>query len=253
MPDGFVKTALGRIHYLHAGRGPALLLLHGNGSSAYQYEEVMAPLAERRHVYAWDMPGHGDSDPLPRHYTIGDYADAAIAFMDALGIDRASVLGAGIGGTIALDLGARHAARVERLVAVETSSCSDSVWAQRWLTVEENFGIPTQTEAQVAAHLRAVTPARLTRWNIDRNKAGAKTMVGVMWAIRAYDLDPVLPQVKARALLVFGDKGAPVAGAPLFEQNMANADVTVLKGCGHFPMLDDPSAFIGAVSRFLDG
>src|SRR6185437_14187772 len=172
MPDGFVKTAHGRIHYLHAGNGPTLLLLHSNGCSSYEYEEVISRLAERRHVYAWDMPGHGDSDPLSRHYTVGDYADAVIAFMDALGLDRASVLGSSVGGTICVDLGVRHSARIERLVIVEAPACSEAVWAQRWPTVEENFGIPTQTLEQVAARIRNATPALLTRWNIDRNKAG---------------------------------------------------------------------------------
>ncbi len=60
--DHFVDTRLGRLHYLEAGYGPALILAHSNGASAYEYEFVIDELARRYRVIAWDMPGQGDSD-----------------------------------------------------------------------------------------------------------------------------------------------------------------------------------------------
>src|SRR5579885_2354104 len=84
MRDRFATTPDGRIHYLHEGSGPPLVLLHSVGCSAYEYEDSLPLLAQHFTVYAWDMPGHGDSDPLPRHYTIEDFARAVVHLMDAV-------------------------------------------------------------------------------------------------------------------------------------------------------------------------
>ena len=72
--EGFVQTnGHGRMHYLEAGSGTPLVLIHTNGGSAHQYAGVMPALARQFRVIAWDMPGHGDSDPVTRHYSIADY------------------------------------------------------------------------------------------------------------------------------------------------------------------------------------
>lgn len=251
MQDGFAETPFGRIHYLSAGSGNPLILLHSNGCSAYEYEPVLAPLAERHAVHAWDMPGHGDSDPIGRHFSIEDYSDAVIAFMDALGLQRASVLGSSVGGTICVDLGVRYADRMDRLFIVETPTRTAEEWAANWRTVEQNFGVPTQTAEQLAPRVREVTSQLLARWNVDRNKAGAWTMVDVMWAIRGFDTVGSLARVAPKSIAVLGDKGPVFAGRPLFEQHLPGGRVAVMKDCGHFPMLDDPDGFVRVVEEFF--
>src|SRR3954463_7618942 len=92
--DGFAKTRNhGRIHYREAGSGEPLILMHTNGGSAYQHDPLAPLLGGRFRVISWTMPGHGDSDPLPRFYSIDDFADAVAEFMDALGIKRAHIGG----------------------------------------------------------------------------------------------------------------------------------------------------------------
>ena len=72
--ERFVTTQMGRIHCFDAGSGPALMLVHSNGASAYEYEFVIDMLAKKYRVIAWDMPGQGDSDNPPSGATgaIGD-------------------------------------------------------------------------------------------------------------------------------------------------------------------------------------
>src|ERR1700749_4266392 len=99
--DHFVPTRWGRIHYREAGAdGIPLILLHSNGASAYEFEHVIGPLSERQRVLAWDMPGQGDSDPLPRHLSVPDYAAAVLDLMQQLGVARANVVGTSIGGAV---------------------------------------------------------------------------------------------------------------------------------------------------------
>ena len=73
----------GRTHYLEAGAGPVIILMHSNGNSTYEYEDVLPILSKSYRVIAVDYPGHGDSEPLKRHYSVGDYADFTVAFIDA--------------------------------------------------------------------------------------------------------------------------------------------------------------------------
>ena len=72
--DIFVETRMGRIHCLEAGSGPALILMHSNGASAYEYEFVIDDLAKKYRVVAWDMPGQGDSDTPPRFFSAHDFS-----------------------------------------------------------------------------------------------------------------------------------------------------------------------------------
>jgi len=252
MRDGFVSTPHGRLHYLEAGSGRPIVLLHTNGNSAYEYEDLIKILAADNRVIAWDQPGHGDSDRITRHYSVEDYGDAAIAFMQALGLPRASVLGASIGGAIAADLGARHGSHIDKLFIVEAPVRTPDEWASRWQSTEQNYCFPTQTAPQLAPRLRKVNDPLLERWNIDRNKAGAWAMLDVMWALRDYDVRAAMPKIKARTLVIYGDKSPVGAGAKVFEQTVPGAQLVIMKDCGHFPMLDDPQALADVVTGFLD-
>ena len=115
------------------------MLLHSNGGSAYEFEHVIDDLAKRYRVIAWDMPGQGDSDPLPRHHSVEDYADAVVALMDVMGVPKAHVLGASIGGAICVALGARHAARMSRVFITECPFRTPEEWQKGWANTEANY------------------------------------------------------------------------------------------------------------------
>ena len=96
----------GRIEYRAAGdRGdPAMLMLHGLGSSSAGYRGQFAGLSRDFRVLAWNAPGFGDSSPIGRDdASIDDYADALEAFLRTLGLKRLPVLvGSSWGSVIAL-------------------------------------------------------------------------------------------------------------------------------------------------------
>lgn len=253
MKDGFVATRNhGRIHYLEKGAGKPIILLHTNGNSAWEYEAVIEVLAKTRRVIAWDQPGHGDSDPITRYYSVEDFSDAVIEFMDALGLQTSHVFGDSIGGGIAVDLGARHGKRIEKLFICECPLRSEEEWAKRWLSTEENYGFPVQTAEQLKGRLREVKPDVLKRWNIDRSKAGPWAMIQVMWALRLYDFHAAIPKVTPRTMLVFGKDSQVNVGAPTFQKGIAGAQLTMMDNCGHFPMLDDPEGLARIIDDFID-
>ena len=250
--DGFVGSRFGRLHYLTSGSGTPLILLHSNGGSAYEYEHAIEGLARSYRVIAWDMPGQGDSDPLQAHLRVEDYAEAVVDFMDRLGIQRAHVAGASIGGAICVALGAHHADRCSGLSIVECPFRTPAEWKSSWANTESNYAPVTQTMERVAPRLKSVTPELLERWNIDRCKAGTKTTLSVMWALREYDILRDLPLVPPRQQVVYGAKGPTIAKIDMMRQTLRDPSIIVLDDCGHFPMIDAPKAFNRAVSSAIE-
>ncbi|MDH3499190.1 MAG: alpha/beta hydrolase [Acidimicrobiia bacterium] len=250
MHEGFVPTSLGRVHYVRGGSGHPLLLLHSNGNSIHEWSDVWDDLAASFDVIALDQPSQGDSDGPHRHIVIDEYTDAFIEVMDALEVGTAAVAGTSIGGIFVVSLGARYADRFSHVVAVETMFRSDAEWAENWDMVDGLFGIATQDRATVTARFNTVTDEFLRRWNIDRNKAGSKSMMSTMWAIREYDLEKWAPQIGVPAMLLYGAKGPTIATREPFEAAVPSCEVVVLHNSGHFPMNDEPGAFAAALRDF---
>jgi 3-oxoadipate enol-lactonase len=249
--DSFVAVhGHGRQHYKDGGSGEPLILIHTNGASAWQYVEVFPLLLPRMRVIAWDMPGHGDSDSIARHYSVEDYADALAGFMDALGLRAAHVSGCSIGGSICVAFASRYPERTRSTVIVETPFRTDVEWGANWAHVEGNFGLPVQTAEQMGERVAKVDAARLARWNIDRSKAGARTMVDVMWAIRGFDVGAAAKRIERPAMILYGKRGPTIAGQERFKAAAPQIPIQVLEGSGHFPMLDEPAAFAEILASF---
>lgn len=114
-----VTTASGTIHYHQAGEGHPLLLLHGSGPGATAWSNFngqIRALVDRFTVIAPDMPGWGDSDPVT--YDERNHYQAALDFMDAIGVERAGFIGNSMGGATSLQIAARSPERVSHLICL---------------------------------------------------------------------------------------------------------------------------------------
>lgn len=104
------------LHYVKKGSGAPLLLLHGNGESGDYFIHQLDEFARYFTVYAVDTRGHGQSPRGTAPFTISQFADDLLGFMDEQGIERAHIMGFSDGGNIALTFALRHPGRVGRLV-----------------------------------------------------------------------------------------------------------------------------------------
>lgn len=116
-----------RLHTLQWGRpgAPALVCLHGTSMQASAWSALGTALAPRFHVIAVDMRGHGRSDQPATGYALTDYADDVRALLDALGLERASLIGSSLGTQVAIAFAARHPQRVQRLILSDPSCLID--------------------------------------------------------------------------------------------------------------------------------
>ena len=105
-----------RVSYRRAGWGPVIVLIHGITGSSLTWEDVIEPLAEHYTVVAPDLLGHGESAKPRGDYSLGAYASGVRDLVQAIGHDRATVVGHSLGGGVAMQFAYQFPERCERLV-----------------------------------------------------------------------------------------------------------------------------------------
>jgi len=145
----FVTVGNRRVHYLRAGSGPAVAMLHACPVSAKVMRPLMKIFARRFTCLAFDMPGFGQSDKLPiAQPSVEDFADALAETLTALGIQKAASYGRHTGASIAVEFAARHPDRC-------TMALADgyAVFAQRYSDEALERYLEPITPAWDGAHL----------------------------------------------------------------------------------------------------
>lgn len=138
----FVTVGTRRVHYLRAGSGPAVALLHSSPCSAKVMRPIMQVFGERFTTLAFDTPGFGLSDKLPvAAPSVEDFADALAETLAALGVEHVATYGRHTGASIAVEFAARHPQRCAMALAD-----GFAVFAKRY------------TDEQLDAYLERIIP-----------------------------------------------------------------------------------------------
>lgn len=245
------------LRYLEAGSGPPLVLVHGLGSSAMQdWGRLMAPLGRSFHVYAPDLPGFGRSERPDVPYGIPLQVEAVRAFMAAVGVSRARVVGNSMGGWIVARLAAEHPELVERLVLVAPAGMRP----QDAAPIPAELLLPRDEEGlrqlvAVVRHKPPPLPSFLARDILARKLRDEWIVRRTLESIRGgrHWLNGTLARATMPALIVWGrqDRLIPAAYAEPLQAELPNATLRLLGDCGHVPMADCPEAFDRELAAFL--
>ena len=265
---GRVRTGIGEIALLQAGSGDPVLLLHGLGATKASFLPTVAALAGDFRVYAIDLPGFGDSAmPVGAPYDPQFFARSAVAALDALGIERAHVVGNSMGGRVALELGFEHPERTGRLALLSPSLAwlRERRWATLLRAVRPELGLLQPAPRTIVDRIaRAVVPGAKDGWSavgVDEFLRGYLTPRGraafYAAARNIYLEDPDtfwsrLRELQGEALFVWGrqDRVVPIGFARHVREALPAAEHLELD-CGHVPQLEAPRATHAAVRAFL--
>src|SRR5205809_3951104 len=119
--DKFVTVYGAKIHYVEAGSGAPLILIHGLADNVAVWDSVIPSLAAKFRVIAFDQIGFGRSDKPLLSYRVSTFVDFLDGFLNELKIERASLVGNSFGGWIAAAFTLAHPERVERLVLCDAA------------------------------------------------------------------------------------------------------------------------------------
>jgi pimeloyl-ACP methyl ester carboxylesterase len=254
-------------------RGSPVLFIHGQGGAIdYWYKNVFA-LTEHHQVYALDWVGSGKSDKPQTTYTIDDLSQFIVHFMDAVGLDRASLIAGSVGGAIALKIALAFPDRVDKLVLIGIGGLGKEVAFPARLTslpgVGELLNHPSPGAAKFMMQQCVYEPEPylndgefldLVLRNMSSEILQFQTRtfrtMGNFWGIKSDFWKPIrdrLSEIQSPTLIVWGkqDRAFPVSHAEVAAKGIPDAKVQLFDRCGHLPYLEYAAEFNRSVLEFL--
>src|SRR3954451_8050258 len=265
-----------RVAYRTAGDGPVLLLVHGITGNARQWDQVIPLLAERYHVIAPDLLGHGESAKPRGDYSLGGYAAGGRDLLITLGHKRATVVGHSLGGGIAMLSAYESPPFAERLVLVNSGGLGSEVHALlRAATLPgAEIVLPLIAHTRVLG-LGAVVGSAFRKLGFRAGPDLAEMAAGYaslgdaearqafIHTIRAV-IDPGGQRVSATdrlyltsllpSLLIWGgrDPLIPIDHAEPAHEAMPGNRLEIFEDAGHFPQLSEPVRFAHTLIDFME-
>ena len=256
--DKFVTVYGAKIHYVEAGSGAPVILIHGLADNVTIWDPVIPALAARFRVIALDQIGFGRSDKPLLNYRVSTPVDFLDGFLTELKIERASLVGNSLGGWVAAAYALAHPERVERLVLSDAAGYAalaktmDSR-ALRALRVASRDDI--RYLGPLAFHdkrfYQDVDAAFKERVTAGDSYTVAQVLDSM---IRGDDaLDNKLQTLKQPTLVLWGreDKLIPLSFGEQFHREIVNSRLRIIDNCGHMPQLECPNEFSAAVLKFF--
>jgi pimeloyl-ACP methyl ester carboxylesterase len=220
-----------RMHYLKAGSGPPVVLLHGGASDSRDWVGTMAALAHRFTLYAPDFIGFGRSERKVAGYYLADFIEFIEEFVKTLGLDNPAMVGHSFGGRVGISVVVRERVKIRKLVLVDASG----------LGRMSGFGNALFTMFWAIRRLRRRPqpfPRFLAKEGEDYNRVG----------------DDALRRLGVSTLLIWKrrDPYFPVSLARRAVKLIPKARLEVFPGYGHAPATQNSEAFNRRLLEFLE-
>ena len=270
--SGFTIVEERQVHYLEWGSSaaPPVVCLHGGGQTAYMWEELGAALAATHHVFAPDLPGHGDTDP------IGEMDRRSLAatippVLDEFGFERAAFVGASLGGIVSLTLAADRPGLVAAIALIDIGHRLEDEGVNRiidFMTRHESFASPEEAAVEVAEYLphrRQVNADNLRRnlrelpdgrwvWKhmFARRLRGAQAPVGG-WRELVAGMGDEAMTLTCPVLVLRGAASDVLSneGAEEIASLIPDARLATVGSAGHHAAGDNPETTVDLVRDFL--
>lgn len=241
------------LHYLSAGEGEPVLLLHGWPTSSFLWRRVMPPIAEKNRVIALDLPGFGRSDKsLDATYSFRFFDRVLDDFLAALDIEAVSLAVHDLGGPIGLYWACRNRSRLRRLALLNTLVYPEVSWAVKLFVISVSFPLLRDVMTspwglKKALEIGVSDKKRLSDDAIDAIRAPFKTREDRRALAKAgCRLSPKgfvtiarrLPDLDCPVRIIYGegDRILPDVAQTMarVKKDLPQTEVTSFADCGHF-------------------
>jgi non-heme chloroperoxidase len=248
-----------RVHYAEQGdpRGASIVFLPAYTDSWFSYSRVLPLLPARYHAYALDQRGHGDSERPDCGYAVEDFAGDVVAFLDAVGVGRATLVGHSGSCLVARRVAAAHPERVARLVLLGApGSLGDNEEELALQTAVRALQDPVPVrfarELQGAAAHVALPEAFFERLVAESLKLPARVWQGALEGLFAFDDAADLGRIDAPTLL-WGewDQWLPREEEDHLALAIPGARVIVYPATGHSPNWEHPQRVAADLDAFM--
>ena len=271
-PPRFVPVNQQRTTYIRHGHGPPIVLLHGYAGAIWNWEHQIEPLGRQFTLFIPDLIGQGLSDKPRVAYTPAFYVEWLRGFLNAVGIERAAIVGHSMGAGLALGLALTHPDCVDRLVLISgfprglfehiKSSQLKRLhqFGSGWL-----FGLGYRLLGRrifrkllggLVWDRSLVTPAVIERaYRLRKDHGKARPLWSSLTHVSDWEHDyaPRLGSVPCPVRIIWGQQDlfiSPAAGEDL-HRTIPGSRLTVLPKTGHLPMWERPDDVNRLITDFL--
>ncbi len=251
-----------RIAYLDVGTGQPVILIHGFGGSMWQWEHQQHDLSQHFRTLTLDLPGSGLSDKPDIDYLPNQMLDFCVGFMDALHIEKATLVGNSMGAGLAIGTALTHPTRVDKLVLIDglpsnvlakltSPSFRGAVESQApwWLMSFGNWlfgGLATNSVLKEVIHDHSLlTPAVLERSNRNRRRPGIiKPLMAIKKTLPSWETEfaPRISDISHPTLIIWGeqDRVFPAAVGAELHHRIRGSTLVIIPKAGHMPQWERP-------------
>lgn len=256
------------VHYVDEGSGPTLLLLHGNPTWSFLWRDVIRALRDDFRCIALDYPGFGLSTAKPGYrYLPEEHADVVTGFVDALGLDRVTVVGQDWGGMVGLAVVQRRSAVFDRLVLANTWAWPvNGIFHFEWFGrvigglpfrfLVRRFNLLVKAFIPTCHRRRKPTAAEMAHYsqalNTPERRQASAVLPGRVLASRDFfaAVEAGLADIAhLPTLIVWGD--ADIAFRPQererLEATFTDHKTVIVEGAGTYVESDAPEEFVAAI------
>jgi len=265
-----VQTRGGTMAYLHMGKGEPVILVHGIPTNSGLWRNVMPALADRFALYAPDMIGYGASaKPTDQDLSVAAQADYLADFMDAVGIESVHLVGHDIGGGVVQVFTVRNPNRVNKIVLIDSiaydswpepgiARLKEPVWDEIMQRLDMAKGFRKGLEQGMTQKDRITDEVVNLYADPFRDLEGRLAYLRAARALDNRDLLDIREEVEAidkPALILWGaeDVFQKVEYGRRLADALADAQLHIIEGAGHFLPEDQPEAVAQYVREFLTG
>jgi pimeloyl-ACP methyl ester carboxylesterase len=222
-----------RAHYLKAGSGPPVVLIHGGASDSQDWISTMTALSNRFSFYALDLLGYGKSEKDENGFYLAEFAEYLAGFVDTLKLKNPALVGHSLGGRFCLDVAIKDQSKISKLVLIDTTGLGNmSLFGN---VLQFLFWLYRKITRQPQPFPTFLTkPGEKFHHNYTKELRRLNIPTLLIWK----ELDPYLPvRIGRRAV-----------------KKIPGAKLAVLKGYGHAPHQKDKDrkAFYKILADFLD-
>ena len=243
------------IHYTVEGRGePALVFVHCWNCDRHFWDAQLRAFRKSHKVVAIDLAGHGQSGTGRKDWTIKAFGDDVKAVVDELGLKRIVLVGSSMGGPVSLEAARKLGDRVVGIVAVDTLQDVERKAPPEQvdkMLQDMKSDYKGQTAKFISQNLFSPTTPPAVRKRVlgIATSASPERSVVMLHAAMLYDPLPALAEIKAPVRAINSDKYPTNLEGN--RRHIPQFDVALMKGAGHYLMLEDPVRFNALLAEAL--
>ena len=243
------------IHYAVQGKGePTLVFIHCWSCNRHLWDNQVSEFSKTHQVVTIDLPGHGESGLDRKSWTIESYGDDVKTVVTKLNLKRVVLVGSSMGGPIALEAARRMPDRVVGIVPVDTLQNVDAKLPPDQLeglfkAMETDFKGTSATLMNQFFFSPTTPEAVKQRVLADIASRPPATAIAILRGVFAYDPVAALKEIKVPIRAINSDRNP--TSLEVNRKYAPQFDVVLIKGSGHYPMLEDPPQFNAMLTDIL--